>query len=95
MQVPGGFTELGVADVPSLGWLRKEITLPDRCRTGTARSYWAQVEKMDTTYVNGQQVGASSWVENPRVYFARRVLKPGRNVIAIRVFKTEAATAVS
>ena len=42
---------------------------------------------MDTTYINGRQVGASSWVENPRVYFAGGALKPGRNVIAIRLFK--------
>ena len=32
-------------------------------------------------------MGASSWVENPRVYFAGGALKPGRNVIAIRLFK--------
>jgi hypothetical protein len=40
---------------------------------------------MDTTFINGRRVGASSWAENPRVYFAG-TLKPGRNVIAIRVF---------
>jgi sialate O-acetylesterase len=45
------------------------------------------VEKMDTTYVNGRQVGASSWVENPRAYFAGGALRPGRNVIAVRLFK--------
>ncbi len=45
---------------------------------------------MDTIYVNGQQVGSSSWVENPRVYPAVGALKPGRNVIAIRLFKVEA-----
>jgi sialate O-acetylesterase len=41
---------------------------------------------MDTVYVNGQQIGASSWVENPRNYPARS-LKPGRNVIAIRLYR--------
>jgi sialate O-acetylesterase len=47
---------------------------------------------MDTTYINGHQVGASSWVENPRTYFARDgFLKPGRNVIAIRLFKLSAS----
>jgi sialate O-acetylesterase len=47
---------------------------------------------MDTTYINGQQVGASSWVENPRTYFARPgALKPGRNVIAIRILKLSAS----
>ena len=48
------------------------------------------VERMDTAYVNGVEVGASAWVENPRVYFIRPgILKPERNVIAIRVLKTK------
>jgi sialate O-acetylesterase len=43
---------------------------------------------MDTTYVNGRWVGASSWVENPRVYtIGDGVLHPGRNVVTVRVFK--------
>ena len=75
--VPGGFKELGVADVPSLCWFRKEITLPETLPQGSARIYLGNVDKMDTVYVNGQQVGSSSWVENPRVYFARG-LKPGQ-----------------
>jgi sialate O-acetylesterase len=86
--IPGGFKELGVGDVPSLCWFRKEITLPATLPQGFARLYLGSIEKMDTDYVNGRQVGASSWVENPRVYFVPNgVLKPGRNVIAIRVFK--------
>src|ERR1035437_8103940 len=83
--IPGGFKELGVADVPSLCWFRKEITLPDPLPQGAARIYLGNVDKMDTVYVNGQQIGSSSWVENPRVYFARG-LKHGKNVIAIRLF---------
>src|SRR6185437_2983664 len=85
---PGAFFgELGIADVPGLCWLRKEITLPDSLPSGMARLYLGSVDKMDTTYINGRQVGASSWVENPRVYFANNVLKPGRNVITLRIFK--------
>ena len=85
--IPGGFKELGVADVPSLCWFRKEITLPATLPPGTARLYLGSIEKMDTVYVNGRQVGSSSWVENPRAYFAGGALKPGRNVITIRLFK--------
>jgi len=81
----GAFKDLGVGDVASLCWFRKEITLPDTLPQGAARIYLGNVDKMDTVYVNGQQVGSSSWVENPRVYFARG-LKPGRNVVAIRLF---------
>ncbi len=87
VQIPGDFKELGVAGVPSLCWLRKEITLPETLPQGSARLYLGSVEKMDTTYINGRQVGASSWVENPRAYFAGGALRPGRNVIAIRLFR--------
>ncbi len=90
VQIPGKFQELGISDIPNLTWFRKEITLPETLPQGTARVYLGQVEKMDTTFVNGRQVGASSWVENPRVYFVPNgVLKPGRNVIAIRLFKVK------
>ena len=90
---PGAFFgELGIADVPGLCWLRKEITLPDPLPSGAARLSLGSVDKMDTTYINGRQVGASSWVENPRTYFARDgALKPGKNVIAIRLFKLSAS----
>ena len=90
--LPGSFFgDLGIEDVAGLCWLRKEITLPATLPTGMARVYLGSVDKMDTTYINGHQVGASSWVENPRAYFVRDgVLKPGRNVIAIRLFKMRA-----
>jgi sialate O-acetylesterase len=87
--IPNGFlSELGVAGVPSLCWLRKEVSLPETSAQSSGRIYLGNVDKMDTVYVNGQQVGSSSWVENPRMYFARG-LKPGRNVIAIRLFNVK------
>ena len=90
VQLPGGFKELGVADVPSVCWFRKEFTLPSPLPAGKATLFLGQVEKMDTTYLNGHWVGASSWVENPRVYQpGEGVLKPGRNVLAVRVFKVK------
>jgi sialate O-acetylesterase len=88
VQIPGGFAELGVADVPSICWFRKEFTLPDPLPAGQATLCLGSIEKMDTAYLNGHWVGASSWVENPRAYgIGDGVLKPGRNVLAVRVFK--------
>jgi sialate O-acetylesterase len=88
VQIPGGFSELGVADVPSICWFRKVFTLPDPLPAGQATLCLGSIEKMDTAYLNGQWVGASSWVENPRAYVIKNgVLKPGRNVLAVRVFK--------
>jgi sialate O-acetylesterase len=84
--IPGGFAELGVPDTPAAVWFRREITLPDPLPAGRAMIFLGQIERMDTVYINGQFAGASSWVENPRAYPAAG-LKPGRNVIAIRVLK--------
>ncbi len=86
--VPGGFAELGVPDQPAVVWFRKEITLPDPLPAGRAMIHLGVIEHMDTVYINGQWTGASAWVENPRVYPAA-ALKPGRNLIAIRVLKTK------
>ena len=36
VQIPGGFAELGVADVPGICWFRKEFTLPDPLPAGKA-----------------------------------------------------------
>src|SRR5450631_803249 len=51
--------------------------------------YLGEIERMDTVYINGKSVGGSAWVENPRVYPVIAALKPGPNVIAIRVLKTK------
>jgi sialate O-acetylesterase len=88
--IPGGFAELGVPDTPAVAWFRKEIILPDPLPAGMNLLFLGSVERMDTAWINGVWVGASAWVENPRVYFiGQGVLKPGRNVVVIRVLKTK------
>jgi sialate O-acetylesterase len=88
VSVPGGFADLGVPDTPALVWFRKQITLPDPLPAGRAMIYLGKIERMDTLYINGKPVGGSAWVENPRVYPAEG-LKPGLNVLALRVLKTK------
>ncbi|MGE5488702.1 MAG: sialate O-acetylesterase [bacterium] len=88
VKIPGGFAELGVPKTPAVAWFRKEITLPDPLPSGPAMIFLGVVERMDTVYINGQFVGGSAWVENPRMYRIRNgVLKPGRNTVTVRVFK--------
>ena len=93
VQIPGSFSsgvfsESGVAEVPGVCWFRKELTLPDPLPAGKAILHLGSIEKMDTAYLNGHWVGASSWVENPRAYAINDgVLRPGRNMLAVRVFQ--------
>ncbi len=91
VEVPGGFAGLGVSYAPAVAWFRREVTLSDPIPTGRALLFLGSIERMDTAYINGTEVGASAWVENPRMYFIHDgILKPGKNVIAIRVLKTKA-----
>ncbi|HLH07137.1 MAG TPA: sialate O-acetylesterase [Terriglobales bacterium] len=90
VDIPGGFADLGITYAPAVAWFRRDITLPDPIPAGRAALFLGSIERMDTAFINGTEVGASAWVENPRMYFIRDgVLKPGKNVIAIRVLKTK------
>jgi sialate O-acetylesterase len=91
VQITTGFADLGVPDAPAVCWFRKQIVLPDPLPAGRASVSLGVIERMDTTFINGQWVGASAWVENPRNYFLKDgILKPGTNIMAIRVLKTKA-----
>jgi len=88
LSLENGFAALGVPSTPAVCWFRREIVLPDPLPGGAAKLMLGVVEKMDTARINGRWVGASSWVENPRVYpIADGVLRPGRNLIVLRVLK--------
>ncbi len=88
--IPGGFHELGVPETPAVVYFRKTVVLPDPLPAGGAKIFLGSIERMDTTQINGHWVGASAWVENPRVYnIGDGILKPGTNVITVRVFKTK------
>jgi len=90
VDIPGGFSDLGVPETPAVAWFRTKIDAPDSLPAGRALLFLGSIERMDTAYINGTHVGASAWVENPRVYFIPDgVLRPGRNVLAIRVLKTK------
>src|ERR1035437_1080017 len=65
--VPGGFAELRVPDTPALVYFRKEFDVPDPMPTGRNMVQLGIIEKMDTVYINGQEIGGSSWVENPPI----------------------------
>ena len=73
-------------------WFRKTIDLPASMAGKDLVLNLDKVDDYDTTYFNGQKVGAIG-KETPNPFFAVRsykvaasLVKPGKNVIAVRVF---------
>lgn len=89
VDVMNGWATLGAPDPPSVVWFRKEITLPDPLPAGRSTLFLGVVDRMDSVWINGNYVGGSAWVENPRRYSLREgVLKLGKNLVAIRILRT-------
>jgi sialate O-acetylesterase len=71
-------------------WFRKTFDLPADFAGGPATLTLGAIDDLDCTFINGQQVGRTH-VDTPSFWAALRrysipagVLKPGRNVVAVR-----------
>lgn len=70
-------------------WLRTELTLTKAQAAQGATLTLGPVDDMDTTFVNGRELGSTEGWDTPRDYrLAPGALKAGRNVIALRVIDT-------
>lgn len=79
ISLPGPFAGQGVA------WFRREIDLPDAA--GEASLHLGRIAETDTVWINGQYVGTGAYEWATRRYVVPAgILRPGRNVVAIRVF---------
>ncbi|MGZ0173906.1 MAG: sulfatase-like hydrolase/transferase [Planctomycetales bacterium] len=89
MKVPGHFDTAELPGFDGVVWLRKTIELTDEQAKSAATLHLGQIDDMDVAWVNGTRVGG---YENPGHHYTVRnypvpagVLKPGKNVIAVRV----------
>jgi len=87
MNVPGYWadqTPLGA--VNGVLWFRKEIDLPAGIAGQPGRLELGTLVDADSTYINGQLVGTTSYQYPPRKYdFGPNVLKAGKNVVTVRL----------
>lgn len=91
LKVPGAWQMQGNA-FNARAWYRRTIELPASVEGQAARIELGVVDDFDRTYINGTLVG-SIGPEHDTPWTARRsyeipagLLKPGKNVIAVRVF---------
>jgi sialate O-acetylesterase len=86
MTLPAYLESAGFPDFDGVIWFRRSFELPDSWDGGDVELHLGAVDDMDTTWVNGHQVGMTNGWDKPRVYqVPRGLLKRGANVIAMRV----------
>ncbi len=91
LEVPGLWQQLGLA-INGAVWFRHPFVVKKEDATTDFELELGPIDDFDETYVNGQKVG-SIGPEFPDAYRTPRkykipssLLKPGRNVVAVRVF---------
>ena len=92
MPLPTAWESAGLPDYDGVVWFRKEIMLPDSFAGKTAMLHLGPIDDSDTTWVNGVKVGSESVYNTERDYkIPAGILKPGKNVVAVRVLDTGGA----
>jgi sialate O-acetylesterase len=91
MKLPAYWTSQGIEKVGAF-WFRKTVNIPASWKGEDLYLSLGAMVDFDTTYVNGTSVGGigietKGFWDVPRKYVVpAALLKPGRNVIAVRVF---------
>jgi len=89
MNLPTMWENAGRAGFDGVGWFRRRFDLPSTWQGGDVELHLSAIDDLDTTWVNGQLVGATDLWLTPRVYrVPAAALKRQGNVIAVRVLDT-------
>jgi sialate O-acetylesterase len=91
MALPTYWEAAGYPDYDGVFWFRRTVDLPESWTNHDAELHLGAVDDADTTWVNGTRIGGVFGYEILRVYrVPASVLKPGPNVITVRVLDTGA-----
>ena len=84
--LPDGFSDIGFSGKKGVAWFRKEIDLPNPPTNSRATLSLGRVQSYDTVWVNGVQIGSTNGPGVRKYSFWSSVLKPGKNLVAVKVF---------
>ncbi|MBD0364892.1 MAG: sialate O-acetylesterase [Flavisolibacter sp.] len=86
INIPGYWEDQGIRDLDGVVWYRREIDVPASMTTGPAKVFLGRIVDADFLYVNGKQVGNTTYMYPQRRYsLPVGTLKPGKNLFVIRV----------
>ncbi|MEZ2334306.1 sialate O-acetylesterase [Mucilaginibacter sp. RCC_168] len=84
--VPGYWEDQGIHNLDGVVWYRREINIPQSMLTAQAKVFMGRIVDADVMYINGKQVGTTSYLYPQRRYtIPGGVLKPGKNLFVVRV----------
>ena len=84
--IPGYWEDQGVRDLDGVVWYRKEIDVPASMTNVPAKVFLGRIVDADALYINGKQVGATTYMYPQRLYqLPEGTLKQGKNLFVIRV----------
>lgn len=89
MELPRSFQDTELEVVRGTVWFRKEFLIREEIKAEEARLVLGTIINGDETYINGTKVGSNDSLFAKRRYkIPQGVLKPGKNLIAVRVIIT-------
>jgi sialate O-acetylesterase len=84
--VPGYWEDQGIKDLNGVVWYRKEIEVPASMVGKAGRVFLGRIVDADVLYINGKQIGASTYMYPQRRYaLPADVLKAGKNIVVVKV----------
>jgi len=87
--LPGYWADQGIKGLNGVVWFRKEITLPPTVSGQPAKLLLGRIVDADQAYINGRLIGSITYQYPPRRYnIPAGVLKPGKNIIVVRVINS-------
>lgn len=87
--VPGYWEDQGIKDLNGVVWYRKEINVPASMVGKPARFFLGRMVDADVVYLNGKQVGNTTYQYPQRRYrITPGILKEGKNIIVIKITNT-------
>jgi sialate O-acetylesterase len=86
INIPGYWEDQGLKDLNGVVWYRREIDVPSSMTSKEAKVFLGRIVDADVLYINGKQVGNTTYQYPQRRYSVPAdVLKPGKNIFVVRV----------
>jgi sialate O-acetylesterase len=86
INIPGYWEDQGIKDLDGVVWYRKEITIPASMLNTPVKVFLGRIIDADFLYINGKQVGNTTYQYPQRRYqVPAGLLKAGKNIFVIRV----------